>query len=680
MKQKKTSLSSGVLSLMMTAIILLAAGGQIMAKPMSTHATWKAEIIKVSDREGIVRVTGTVEDGWHVYGTVMPEYDEKAAAPDPTTLTILPTKGVTVMDADKPAECSEEASVHFDEIMQLNLPWLTGTFTLSRSFRLDDGVNGATISGEVGYMSCSSKACISPSRYEFSLPFGTAEATAASEPEEAAEATGGHDALIKSAGGIPAEKIAQWWEPVETEAHSTSQSYWLIFIFGFLGGLVALLTPCVWPMIPMTMSFFLKGKKSRRRSIADAVSYALSIIVIFLLLGIVITLIFGPGKLNEIATSAVFNVLFFLILVVFALSFLGAFEITLPAKWSNAMDAKAEKTTGFVSIFFMAFTLVLVSFSCTGPIIGTLLVEAFSEGNLMGPLLGMGGFALGLALPFGVFAFFPSMMKELPRSGSWLNTVKVVLGFIELILSLKFLSVADLAYGWGILDREIFLAIWIVLFILLGMYLLGKLRFPHDEPSEGPERTGIFRFFLAVCSLSFAVYLLPGMWGAPLKGISAFAPPLYTQDFNLYGGEFKEYDNYEEGMAAAAEQKLPVLLDFSGYACVNCRKMEGAVFDTPAVRDMIEGNYVMIKLMVDDKTALPENVKVDEGGQSISLRTVGDKWSYLERHKFGINSQPYYVLLDNDGEPLTSPRAYNESIDAFLEWLQTGIENYKTKK
>ncbi|MDE6310658.1 MAG: thioredoxin family protein [Muribaculaceae bacterium] len=647
-------------------------------KALSTHVSWSAEIEKISEREGVVKVTGTVEEGWHVYGTVMPEYDEQAAVPDPTTLTINPTKGVKVLDADQAPACSQEAVTSFDAIMQLNLPWLTGTFTLSRRFELEDGVSGATISGEVGYMSCSATACISPSRYEFSLPFGTVKPTA---DTTAVEKSGSdHASLIGGSGSVPRELVEQWWAPVETESHSSSQSYLLIFIFGFLGGLVALLTPCVWPMIPMTMSFFLKGKKSRRRSIADAVCYALSIIVIFLLLGIVITLIFGPGKLNEIATSAVFNVIFFLILVVFALSFLGAFEITLPEKWSNAMDAKAEKTTGVMSIFFMAFTLVLVSFSCTGPIIGTLLVEAFAEGKIMGPLTGMGGFALGLALPFGLFAFFPSMLKELPRSGSWLNTVKVVLGFIELILSLKFLSVADLAYGWGVLDREIFLAIWIVLFVLLGMYLLGKLHFPHDDMEAGPQRTGIFRFFLAVCSLSFAVYLLPGMWGAPLKGISAFAPPLYTQDFNLYGGEFKEYDNYEEGMAVAAEKKLPVLLDFSGYACVNCRKMEGAVFDTPAVRDMIEGNYVMIKLMVDDKTPLPQPMRVEEGGKTVTLRTVGDKWSYLERYKFDINSQPYYVLLDNQGRPLNAPRVYDESIDAFLEWLQSGIENYKTQK
>lgn len=665
--------------LILMAVILPLA---VQAAPLSTHVTWKAEIEKISASEGIVKLTGTVEDGWHVYGHIMPEYDEKAAAPDPTTLTLNPTEGVTVIDADKPAECSVEPDVHFDEVMKLNLPWLTGEFTLSRRFRLDSGVKGATITGEVSYMSCSNKACTSPSRYEFSLPFG--EITKEEAPADTLanqETVKGAGALTGGRGGkVSQEVVEQWWAPVEMDSHSSAQSYWLIFIFGFLGGLVALLTPCVWPMIPMTMSFFLKGKKSRRRSIADAISYALSIIVIFLLLGIVITLIFGPGKLNEIATSAVFNVIFFLILVVFALSFLGAFEITLPSKWSNAMDAKAEKTTGFMSIFFMAFTLVLVSFSCTGPIIGTLLVEAFSEGNLMGPLLGMGGFALGLALPFGLFAFFPSMLKELPRSGSWLNTVKVVLGFIELILSLKFLSVADLAYGWGILDREIFLALWIVLFILLGMYLLGKLHFPHDDVEPGAQKTGIFRFFLAVCSLSFAVYLLPGMWGAPLKGISAFAPPLYTQDFNLYGGELEEYDNYEEGMAVAAERKLPVLLDFSGYACVNCRKMEGAVFDTPAVRSMIEGNFVMIKLMVDDKTPLAEPVKVEEAGQTITLRTVGDKWSYLQRHKFSINSQPYYVMLDNAGRPLEGARVYDESIDAFLEWLQAGIENYKSEK
>lgn len=427
-------------------------------------------------------------------------------------------------------------------------------------------------------------------------------------------------------------------------------------------------------MIPMTMSFFLKKGKSRRRAIIDAVSYGLSIIVIYLALGLAITAIFGASKLNDIATSAVFNVLFFVLLVVFAISFFGAFDIKLPSRWSNAIDSKAENTTGFLSIFFMAFTLVLVSFSCTGPIIGTLLVEAASQASMIGPALGMGGFALGLALPFGLFAFFPSLLKEMPRSGSWLNTVKVVLGFIELILSLKFLSVADLAYGWRILDREVFVAIWIVLFILLGVYLLGKIRFSHDSPTE---HVGVFRFFLAVISFSFAVYLLPGLWGAPLKSISAFAPPLTTQDFNLYGGTFKEFHDYDEGMDYARQHNMPVIIDFSGYACVNCRKMEGAVFDTPDVRSVLERDYVLIKLMVDDKQKLEQPFTVEEYGGTTRIETVGDKWSYLQRHKFGINSQPYYVLLDDEGKPLAPARVYDENVGEFVQWLTDGVAAFK---
>ena len=426
----------------------------------------------------------------------------------------------------------------------------------------------------------------------------------------------------------------------------------------------------------MTMSFFLKKGKDRRRSITDAVTYSVSIVVIYLVMGIALTLIFDAGKLNEIATSAVFNLIFFALLVIFAISFFGAFDITLPESWRNKMDNKAESTTGMLSIFFMAFTLVLVSFSCTGPIIGTLLVEAASQASILGPAVGMGGFAIGLALPFGLFAFFPSLLKEMPQSGGWMNSVKVVLGFIELILSLKFLSVADLAYGWRILDREVFLSIWIVLFALLGMYLLGKLRFSHDSERR---HTGVLGFFLAVASFSFAVYLVPGLWGAPLKSISAFAPPLTTQDFNLYGGTFKEFHDYDEGMTYAAENNLPVIVDFSGYACVNCRKMEGAVFDTQSVRDAIENGYVLIKLMVDDKESLAKPYSVEEYGSTTRISTVGDRWSYLQRHKFGINSQPYYVLLDNQGRPLAPARAYDENVDDFLDWLNRGAEAYKSR-
>ena len=426
-------------------------------------------------------------------------------------------------------------------------------------------------------------------------------------------------------------------------------------------------------MIPMTVSFFLKRGRSRARSVGDALIYAGAIIAIYLILGIAITLAFGAGKLNEIATGAVFNVLFFVLLVVFAISFFGAFDIKLPSRWSNAVDGKAESTSGVLSIFLMAFTLVLVSFSCTGPIIGTLLVEAASQGDVAGPALGMGGFALGLALPFALFAFFPSMLKEMPRSGGWLNSVKVVLGFIELILSLKFLSVADLAYGWHILDREVFIALWIVLFALLGMYLLGKLRFSHDSPAQ---HTSVGGFFLAVCSFSFAVYLLPGLWGAPLKAISAFAPPLTTQDFNLYGGEFREFDDYDQGMRYAADHHMPVLLDFSGYACVNCRKMEGAVFDTPAVRSVIEDNFVLIKLMVDDKARLATPYTVEENGRTVEIETVGDRWSYLQRHKFASATQPFYVMLNNDGLPLGPSRSYDENAEAFVQWLEDGLSEY----
>ena len=558
-------------------------------------------------------------------------------------------------------------------MMKLNIPWVTGDVTFSQRFRLTDGVRAVNISGTINYMACNDDACTPPAHVEFSLPFGDEVAPAVAADDQPVAAVN-----VPVPANVSGAELSEWWQPVDMEnKHQTEGAGWLsIFLFGFLGGLLALLTPCVWPLIPMTMSFFLKKGKDRRRSIADAVTYSVSIVVIYLVMGIALTLIFDAGKLNEIATSAVFNIIFFVLLVVFAISFFGAFDITLPESWRNKMDNKAESTTGMLSIFFMAFTLVLVSFSCTGPIIGTLLVEAASQASILGPAVGMGGFAIGLALPFGLFAFFPSLLKEMPQSGGWMNSVKVVLGFIELILSLKFLSVADLAYGWRILDREVFLSIWIVLFILLGMYLLGKLRFSHDSERR---HTGVLGFFLAVVSLSFAVYLLPGLWGAPLKSISAFAPPLTTQDFNLYGGTFKEFHDYDEGMAYAAENKMPVIVDFSGYACVNCRKMEGAVFDTQVVRDAIENGYVLIKLMVDDKERLASPYSVEEYGKTVSIMTVGDRWSYLQRHKFGINSQPYYVLLDNKGQPLAPARAYDENVDAFIDWLNQGAEAYKNR-
>lgn len=639
-----------------------------LSAALPSNVTWSTSVEKTSDTEGTIVWHADIKEGWHIYGLEMPSLPD-TPTPPPTSFSITPSDSLELIGG---VESSAKIESHYDDILKLNIPWVEGAVSFSQKFRVKSGIKGLNITGTINFMACNNEACTPPAVEEFSVTFGTPETAPAVTP--AADKT-----ELNVPANVSKTEMSEWWQPVDmANDHSTSGSSWMsIFIFGFLGGLLALLTPCVWPLIPMTMSFFLKKGKLRRRAIIDAVTYSVSIVVIYLVMGIALTLIFDAGKLNEIATSAVFNLIFFALLVVFAISFLGAFDITLPESWRNKMDNKAESTTGMLSIFFMAFTLVLVSFSCTGPIIGTLLVEAASQASILGPAVGMGGFALGLALPFGLFAFFPSLLKEMPRSGGWMNSVKVVLGFIELILSLKFLSVADLAYGWRILDREVFIAIWIVLFVLLGLYLLGKLRFSHDSESR---HTGVLGFFLAVASFSFAVYLLPGLWGAPLKSISAFAPPLTTQDFNLYGGTFKEFHDYDEGMAYAAENGLPVIVDFSGYACVNCRKMEGAVFDTQAVRDAIENGYVLIKLMVDDKERLAAPYSVEEYGSTTRISTVGDRWSYLQRHKFGINSQPYYVLLDNHGRPLSPARAYDENVDDFLDWLNQGAETYKNRK
>ena len=483
--------------------------------------------------------------------------------------------------------------------------------------------------------------------------------------------------------GITAHE--SWWENVEAEmmvfSDNPSQqerSLWYIFIAGFIGGLIALVTPCVWPMIPMTVSFFLKQNKTRRKSIGAAVTYGLSIIVIYVALGIIVTVLFGASALNELATSAGFNIAFFVLLVIFAISFMGGFELTLPASWTNKMDSKVDATSGYVSIFFMAFTLALVSFSCTGPIIGTLLVEAAATSNFVSPAVGMFGFSLALALPFTLFAIFPTLLKSAPKSGGWMNTVKVVLGFLELALALKFLSVADLAYGWRILDREVFVALWIVIFGLLGVYLLGKLTFPHDDKVE---KIGLCRFMLGVISLAFAVYMLPGLWGAPLKSISAFTPPLYTQDFSLFDGEVTaQVNDFDEGLKLGKQLNKPVLLDFSGYGCVNCRKMEASVWTNPEIKRTLDEDFVLITLMVDDKTPLPEPIKVTErDGTKRTLRTYGDKWSFLQRSKFGANAQPFYVIVNDEGKPLAPSYSYNEDVAAYQRFLNQGLENFHKK-
>ena len=488
--------------------------------------------------------------------------------------------------------------------------------------------------------------------------------------------------------------LADNQSPVTDGEASETQSIWVIFLMGLLGGLLAIFTPCVWPIIPMTVSFFIKRGGAAKGTtnaqvVRDAILYGLSIVIIYVGLGLLVTLIFGASALNALSTNAVVNIIFFLILVVFAASFFGAFEITLPSSWSTALNSKSSNTTGFLSILLMAFTLVIVSFSCTGPIIGTLLVEAAGK-SLLAPTMGMLGFAIALALPFSLFAMFPSVLKKLPKSGGWMNTFKVTLAFLELALALKFLSVADLAYGWHILDREVFVSLWIVIFSLLGCYLLGLISFPHDD--EDHRKTSVSRLFLAIISLAFAMYMVPGLWGAPLRAISAFAPPMTTQDWVMtpgaapahgqlpttnsqyttmtnHGGQIT-FTDYEEGMAYAKENNMPVFLDFNGFGCVNCRKMEAAVLSKPEVAEHMH-KYVLISLIVDDKTKLPEPITVEENGKTVTLKTIGDKWSHMQRAHYQSNAQPYYVQLDADGNRIVEGSyAYDEDIQKFLNWLK----------
>jgi len=592
----------------------------------------------------------------------------------------------------------------YDELFAMNLRWYSGTVTFTQKIKVTDA-KAFKLAGELEFMACNDETCLPPERVEFSFNRKNITMTDAgvvageSDDQTVADSLSlaqGTDSLSVSADGenagqlVNPTKIAEalsdnvdLWTPVidelkafgESPLDGTDSSLLFIFLAGFAGGFIALLTPCVWPMIPMTVSFFLKRTKNKKKAIKDAVMYGVSIIVIYLALGLLITGIFGASALNDLSTNAVFNLLFFALLVLFAVSFFGAFEMVLPSSWTNKLDAKADSTSGILSIFFMAFTLALVSFSCTGPIIGTLLVQAASMGSIVAPAVGMFGFAFALAIPFSVFAIFPNMLQSMPKSGGWLNSVKVVLGFLELALALKFFSVADLAYGWRILDRETFLVLWIVIFAMLGFYLLGKIRFSHDSELK---YVSVPRLFMAIISLAFAVYMVPGLWGAPLKSISAFAPPLYTQDFNLYEDEVHaQFDDYEAGMAYAKKNNKPVMIDFSGYGCVNCRKMEASVWTNPGVKQIIENDYVLITLFVDDKTKLPEVIEIEEHGKTRKLKTVGDKWSYLQRSKFGANAQPFYVLLDNNGKPLSHSYAYDEDVNKYIQFLQGGLKNYK---
>lgn len=620
---------------------------------------WEKSIKLTGDTSGEIVFTATIDNGWHMYGLELPAESGIQA----TTIEWDTLEGVKLVGELTPSRPAHEA---FDAVMDMKLSWWEKDITLTQKFDITE--KSYKINGNIKYMVCNDKTCQAPTKESFEFIKGAVTEPLPNKKDNLAE---------NNATTTVTANSDQLWQPVEfssvdtqnNEASIQGMSSWLIFIGGFAGGLLALLTPCVWPMIPLTVSFFLKKSGSRKKAITNALLYGFAIIIIYLILGLAVTVIFGASALNALSTNAIFNIIFFLMLVIFAISFFGAFDIKLPDSWANKMDSNAEKTSGLLSIFFMAFTLTLVSFSCTGPIIGTLLVEAANLGNYTGPAVGMFGFALALAIPFTLFAIFPSWLKSVPKSGGWMNTVKVTLGFIELALSLKFLSVADLAYGWHILDREVFVSLWIVIFALLGVYLLGKIRFTHDEENEG---IGVFRFFLALISLSFAMYLVPGLWGAPLKSVSAFVPPLYTQDFNLYDEGMTHYEDFDEGMRAAQIQGKPVFIDFSGYGCVNCRKMEAAVLNNSKVKDMLEKDFVFITLMVDDKRPLPEPIYVTENGRQVKLETYGDRWSYLQRHKFNANSQPYYAVLDGNGKLLSGPYFYDEDIEKFINFLNKG--------
>ena len=651
-------------------------------EPVKFKTEWK----NVSATEVEVVFTATIDPGWHVYSTDLGDGG-------PISATFNTDKLVGAELSGKLRPVGKEVS-SFDKLFEMNVRYFEHTAQFVQKLRLTGG--DYQVTGYLEYGACNDENCLPPTQVEFSFS-GKADGAAAATPAGDAAApsatpvdTATAAATIGVIGGADGSTSIQvsdngWWSPVIDELSALGEpvsqedmSWLYIFITGFVGGLLALFTPCVWPIIPMTVSFFLKRSKDKKKGVRDAWTYGASIVVIYVALGVAITAIFGANALNALSTNAIFNIFFCLMLVVFAASFFGAFEITLPSRWSNAVDSKAEATTGLLSIFLMAFTLSLVSFSCTGPIIGFLLVQVSTTGNVVAPAIGMLGFAIALALPFTLFALFPSWLKSMPKSGGWMNVIKVTLGFLELAFALKFLSVADLAYGWRILDRETFLALWIVLFALLGFYLLGKIKFPHDDDNT---KVSVPRFFLALASLAFAVYMVPGLWGAPLKAVSAFAPPMQTQDFNLYNNEVHaQFDDYDAGMKYAREHGKPVMLDFTGYGCVNCRKMELSVWPDTQVADLINNDYVLITLYVDNKTRLPEPIKVMENGKERTLRTVGDKWSYLQRVKFGANAQPFYVLIDNEGKPLNKSYSYDEDIDLYIDFLQTGLDNYNRKK
>ena len=672
-------------------LLLLTALTTVAFAQMVEPIHFSAQLKTSSTDEAEIIFTAKIDKGWHLYSTELGE-----DGPISASFHINKMDGAQTVGKLMPR--GKEVS-QFDNMFGMKLRFFEGTGSFVQKIKFTKA--NYDIDCYLEYGACNDEMCLPPSQIAL-VKKGQAPVVASTEKKDAdktkdkekQEPAVTMEQPISATDSTPSTPSAdiiektmtdegqmqKLWKPVieEMKAYdesTTDTSLFYIFLAGLVGGFLALFTPCVWPIIPMTVSFFLKRNKERKKAIREAVSYGVSIIVIYVLLGMLVTLLFGASALNALSTNAVLNIFFCLLLVVFAASFFGAFELTLPSSWSNKIDQKSESTSGILSIFLMAFTLALVSFSCTGPIIGFLLVAVSTQGNLLAPTIGMLGFAIALAIPFTLFALFPSLLKSAPKSGGWMNTVKVVLGFIELAFALKFLSVADLAYGWHILDREVFISLWIVIFGLLAIYLFGWLKFPHDEPEH---RTNVPQFFLGMISMAFSIYMLPGLWGAPLKAISAFAPPMNTQDFNLQETVVEaKYTDYDEGMAAAARQGKPVMVDFTGFGCVNCRKMEAAVWTDPKVAQILNNDYVLISLFVDDKTPLKQPIEVTENGTTRTLRTVGDKWSYLQRTKVGANTQPYYVLLDNEGMPLNCGRSYDEDIQQYIEFLQKGLDNFK---
>ncbi len=649
-----------------------------MSAQMVDPVHFTSQLKELPNGEAEIIFSAKIDAGWHVYSTDLKD------GPIAASFNVVKMEGAEKVGKLKPRGNEQKV---FDKLFDMEVRYFEHNATFVQKIKFTK--EKYAIDCYLEYGACNDEMCMPPSSVTFKKE-GTAKLPESEKAEEKKEEkveqpkdTATTDTISNAQRStLNTQLPTDLWQPVTKELQGfsdtpTDHSLWYIFLAGLLGGFLALLTPCVWPIIPMTVSFFLKRNKERSKAIREAFTYGLSIIIIYVALGLLVTALFGANALNALSTNAWFNIFFALLLIVFAASFFGAFELTLPSSWSNKIDQKSDRTTGLLSIFLMAFTLVLVSFSCTGPIIGFLLVAVSTQGNILGPTLGMLGFSIGLAIPFAFFALFPSLLKTMPKSGGWMNTIKVVLGFIELAFALKFLSVADLAYGWRLLDREVFLSIWIALFGLLGAYLMGWLRFPHDEPEH---RTNVPLFFLGLLSFAFTIYMIPGLWGAPLKAISAFTPPMYTQDYKIVQTTVVEapFKDYEQGMAFAREQQKPVIIDFTGFGCVNCRKMEAAVWTDEEVARRLTQDYVLISLYVDDKTPLPQPMEVEVNGQKRTLRTIGDKWSHLQATKFGANTQPFYVLLDAQGKPLGPSRSYNEDIQEYLQWLDNGLNQSKT--